>query len=386
MLSLAPSLPDLNGKTLAYIESNPTAAQATLNMLSVTQLVITHSPTLAQLPPGHYDFLLAGVPIPFRDNMAQHEDKLLASLKLADRVILALPCQAQIDAELLKQQGALGCLIKPITSTRLFPLLRMETQTRLTAPPERKRLPLTVMAVDDNPANLKLIGTLLGEQVEKTLLCESGEEALALARDNVLDLILMDIQMPKMDGIHASELIRQLPHHNSTPIVAVTAHAASGEREHLLQAGMDDYLAKPIDEKMLTRVLSRYHSGDVENAVADDAPLSLDWPLALRQAANKPDLARDLLQMLLDFLPQVRERVQALLDGQHDDEILDLVHKLHGSCSYSGVPRLKQLCFYLERQLRQGVTNDELEPEWLELLDEIELVIHAARAHLTQPA
>ena len=129
----------------------------------------------------------------------------------------------------------------------------------------------------------------------------------------------MDIQMPKMDGIHASELIRQLPHHNSTPIVAVTAHAASGEREHLLQAGMDDYLAKPIDEKMLTRVLSRYHSGDVENAIADDAPLSLDWPLALRQAANKPDLARDLLQMLLDFPPQVRERVQALLDGQHDD-------------------------------------------------------------------
>ena len=96
---------------------------------------------------------------------------------------------------------------------------------------------------------------------------------------------------------------------------------------------MDDYLAKPIDEKMLTRVLSRYHSGDVENAIADDAPLSLDWPLALRQAANKPDLARDLLQMLLDFLPQVRERVQALLDGQHDDEILDLVHKLHGSCT-----------------------------------------------------
>ncbi|SUI39179.1 Signal transduction histidine-protein kinase BarA [Serratia marcescens] len=304
MLSLAPSLPDLNGKTLAYIESNPTAAQATLNMLSVTQLVITHSPTLGQLPPSHYDFLLAGVPIPFRDNMAQHEDKLLASLKLADRVILALPCQAQIDAELLKQQGALGCLIKPITSTRLFPMLRMEAPARLTAQPERKRLPLTVMAVDDNPANLKLIGTLLGEQVEKTLLCESGEEALALARDNVLDLILMDIQMPKMDGIHASELIRQLPHHNSTPIVAVTAHAASGEREHLLQAGMDDYLAKPIDEKMLTRVLSRYHSGEMENAVADDAPLSLDWPLALRQAANKPDLARDLLQMLLDFLPQ----------------------------------------------------------------------------------
>ncbi|CAI2073523.1 two-component sensor histidine kinase BarA [Serratia ficaria] len=388
MLSLPPSLPDLRGKTLAYIESNPTAAQATLNTLSITPLVITHSPTLAQLPQSEYDFLLVGVPIPFRTNMAQHEDKLLAALKVAGRVILALPCQSQINAERLKQLGALGCLIKPITSNRLFPLLRMEAPLRLSAQPERKRLPLTVMAVDDNPANLKLIGTLLAEQVEKTLLCESGEEALELARDNVLDLILMDIQMPKIDGIRTSELIRQLPHHNSTPIVAVTAHAVSGEREHLLQAGMDDYLAKPIDEAMLTRVLSRYHSGEPPAAPrpAGEPPLSLDWPLALRQAANKQDLARDLLQMLLDFLPQVRERVQALLDGQPDDDILDLIHKLHGSCSYSGVPRLKQLCFYLEQQLRLGVGHDQLEPEWLELLDEIELVSQAARAHLGNDA
>jgi two-component system sensor histidine kinase BarA len=383
MLSLPSNLPDLQGKTLGYIEANPMAAQATLNMLSVTHLVITHSPTLAQLPKKDYDFLLVGVPIPFRENMAQHESKLLAALKIADRVILALPCQSQINAEQLKQQGAAGCLIKPITSNRLFPLLRMETPLRLAAVPEHKRLPLTVMAVDDNPANLKLIGTLLAEQVEKTLLCESGEEALLLARDNVLDLILMDIQMPNIDGIRTSELIRQLPHHNSTPIVAVTAHAVSGEREHLLQAGMDDYLAKPIDEAMLTRVLARYYSGEPEPEMAVNQPLlSLDWPLALRQAANKPDLAHDLLQMLLDFLPQVSERVQAILDGTPDDGILDLIHKLHGSCSYSGVPRLKQLCFYLEQQLRQGVSNEELEPEWLELLDEIELVSQAARAHL----
>lgn len=383
MLSLPSNLPDLQGKTLGYIEANPMAAQATLNMLSVTHLVITHSPTLAQLPKKNYDFLLVGVPIPFRENMAQHESKLLAALKIADRVILALPSQSQINAEQLKQQGAAGCLIKPITSNRLFPLLRMETPVRLAAVPEHKRLPLTVMAVDDNPANLKLIGTLLAEQVEKTLLCESGEEALLLARDNVLDLILMDIQMPNIDGIRTSELIRQLPHHNSTPIVAVTAHAVSGEREHLLQAGMDDYLAKPIDEAMLTRVLARYYSGEPEPETAvNQALLSLDWPLALRQAANKSDLAHDLLQMLLDFLPQVSERVQAILDGTPDDGILDLIHKLHGSCSYSGVPRLKQLCFYLEQQLRQGVSNDELEPEWLELLDEIELVSQAARAHL----
>ncbi|MCX2958236.1 MAG: two-component sensor histidine kinase BarA, partial [Serratia symbiotica] len=133
-------------------------------------------------------------PIPVTSSMVQHNNTLLAALKVTSRVILALSYQSQIDAEQLKQQGALGCLIKPITSNRLFPLLRMEVPLRLSPKPQRKRLPLTVMAVDDNPVNLKLIGTLLAEQVEQTLLCESGEEALALARDNVLDLILMDIQ------------------------------------------------------------------------------------------------------------------------------------------------------------------------------------------------
>ncbi|WP_411751015.1 two-component sensor histidine kinase BarA [Serratia sp. (in: enterobacteria)] len=387
MLSLPPSLPDLRGKTLAYIEANPTAAQATLNMLSATHLVVTHSPTLGQLPKNHYDFLLAGVPIPYRDGISQHRDKLLESLRLADRVILAVPSQSQIDAEKMKKLGAIGCLTKPISSNRLYPLLRLEAPLRLNAPAVHKRLPLTVMAVDDNPANLKLIGALLAEQVEKTLLCESGEEAIVLARDNVLDMILMDIQMPNIDGIRASELIRQMPHHNSTPIVAVTAHAVSGEREHLLQAGMDDYLAKPIDEAMLTRVLSRYHTLELEPEPAQprspaEPPLSLDWPLALRQAANKEDLARDLLQMLVEFLPQVSDRVKAVLEGEEDDTILDLIHKLHGSCSYSGVPRLKQLCFYLEQQLRQGASNVDLEPEWLELLDEIELVETEAKFQL----
>ncbi|CAI1653435.1 two-component sensor histidine kinase BarA [Serratia fonticola] len=387
MLSLPPSLPDLRGKTLAYIEANPTAAQATLNMLSATHLVVTHSPTLGQLPKNHYDFLLAGVPIPYRDGIGQHRDKLLESLSLADRVILAVPSQSQIDAEEMKKLGAIGCLTKPISSNRLYPLLRLDAPLRQNAPKVHRRLPLTVMAVDDNPANLKLIGALLAEQVEKTLLCESGEEAIVLARDNVLDMILMDIQMPNIDGIRASELIRQMPHHNSTPIVAVTAHAVSGEREHLLQAGMDDYLAKPIDEAMLTRVLSRYHTVELEPEASQprspaEPPLSLDWPLALRQAANKEDLARDLLQMLIEFLPQVSDRVKAVLEGEEDDTILDLIHKLHGSCSYSGVPRLKQLCFYLEQQLRQGVSNGDLEPEWLELLDEIELVETEAKFQL----
>ena len=104
--------------------------------------------------------------------------------------------------------------------------------------------------------------------------------------------------------------------------------------------------------------------------------------MALRQAANKEDLARDLLQMLLEFLPQVKTQVEAALSGHQDASIVDVIHKLHGSCSYSGLPRLKRLCRYIEQQLRHQIAVGDLEPEWMELLDEIANVEQAAREKL----
>lgn len=112
---------------------------------------------------------------------------------------------------------------------------------------------------------------------------------------------------------------------------------------------MNDYLAKPIEEDKLYSLLLRYQPGKtlppqvaaepVEPPVNHD--ITLDWQLALRQAAMKPDLAREMLQMLLAFMPEVRNKVEEQLVGEQPEGVLDLIHKLHGSCSYSGVPRLK---------------------------------------------
>ncbi|MCV9878527.1 two-component sensor histidine kinase BarA [Brenneria izbisi] len=385
----------LHGKHLAYVEGNPSAAQATLNILGQTPLTVSYSPTLEQLPEEAFDIMLLGIPVHYRNTLMDYTPKLRDVCRRAPCVILALPSLAQMDAEQLKRFGVHACLSKPLSSTRLLPLLQDSSlfQSSLLSentPPVGEqtahalRLPLNVMAVDDNPANLKLIGALLQEQVEQIILCENGADAIEQAKRQEIDIILMDIQMPEMDGIRTSELIRQLPNHIETPIVAVTAHTLDDDREHLLQAGMDDYLAKPIDEQMLRNVLIRYAHIEETTPPLDEhdkSQLSLDWTLAQRQAANKPQLAHDLLQMLLDFLPEVRCRVEDVLNNQSDDNIVDLIHKLHGSCSYSGVPRLKSICCYLEQQLRQGVDASELEPEWLELLDEIENVIEAANLH-----
>jgi len=111
---------------------------------------------------------------------------------------------------------------------------------------------------------------------------------------------------------------------------------------------------------------------------------SLDWQLALRQAANKTDLARDLLQMLVDFLPEVREKVEQNLRDNNTIGLRDMIHKLHGSASYSGVPRLKQLCQQLEHHLRLDADLITIEPELLELLDEMENVVGLAKEVLSR--
>ncbi|WP_433639185.1 two-component sensor histidine kinase BarA [Kluyvera georgiana] len=393
VISEGPDTSSLQGKRIAYVEANAAAAQATLDMLATTPLEVVYAVSIAALPTEFYDILLVAVPVSVRD-LSIHRDKLNAALGMTDHLVLALPCHAQVDAESLKQNGAAACLLKPLTVTRLLPVLQefsRSTPTQVAVPVTEHRLPMTVMAVDDNPANLKLIGALLDDQVQHVELCESGQQAIECAKQMKFDLILMDIQMPDIDGIRACELIRQLPHQQQTPVIAVTAHALAGQKEKLLTAGMNDYLAKPIEENRLHDLLLRYKPGvitpprpvqptPVEPPI--DLNTTLDWQLALRQAAYKPDLAREMLQMLIAFLPEVRNKVEEQLVGEEPENLVDAIHKLHGSCGYSGVPRLKHLCQLIESQLRSGTPAEELEPELLELLDEMDNVTRETKKML----
>lgn len=386
-----PSTACLAGKRLAYIEPNATAAQWTLDLLSDTPVEVVYSPTFSALPLAHYDIMILSVPVTFREPLTMQHERLAKAASMTDFLLLALPCHAQINAEKLKQGGAAACLLKPLTSTRLLPALTEYCQLNHHPEPllmDTSKITMTVMAVDDNPANLKLIGALLEDKVQHVELCDSGHQAVDRAKQMQFDLILMDIQMPDMDGIRACELIHQLPHQQQTPVIAVTAHAMAGQKEKLLSAGMNDYLAKPIEEEKLHNLLLRYKPGaNVAARLMAPEPAefifnpnaTLDWQLALRQAAGKPDLARDMLQMLIDFLPEVRNKIEEQLVGENPNGLVDLVHKLHGSCGYSGVPRMKNLCQLIEQQLRSGVHEEELEPEFLELLDEMDNVAREAK-------
>ena len=289
--------------------------------------------------------------------------------------------------EQLLALGASHCLSKPVPHSKLLAALTLNHTATANAPQpvtSRSKLPLNVLAVDDNPANLKLITAMLGDLVAEVHSCQNGRQAVELAQRLEFDLIFMDIQMPILDGISATQTIRQEGCNQQTPIIAVTAHAIPGERERLMAQGMDEYLAKPIDEAQLEKLLRQFTQPppgqaptspepEVNNpAISNPASSSLrDAELALRQAAGKPELAREMLELLLASLPEVQTLLAQASDASAA-ELLAGIHKLAGGAAYCGMPALQALCHQLESALRRGETVEQLEPELLELQDLLE--------------
>ncbi|MCG9641392.1 two-component sensor histidine kinase BarA [Vibrio sp. Isolate34] len=404
----------LQDKQLLLIEPNMQAASITQQILTQEGLVVTYRSVMPDESTS-YDYVLL--------NLAANQDYqfdtvsgwAIGAKKIAQNVIIGTPSTELALGEQLMKEVDVQCITKPLSRKKLLQTLVSNQAPTLIAPAiethSEEKLPLTVMAVDDNPANLKLITALLKERVETVISCTSGQQAIDKATETPFDIIFMDIQMPQMDGVTACENIKKLANNANTPVIAVTAHAMIGERDRLLEAGMDDYLTKPIEEHVLQQVLIHWSptsevehiekinpdhpavSAEIDNNQVSETEASvhkniiIDWQAAMKQAANKEDLARDMLQMLVDFIPEVYEAAEkAIEDSDYPvEQLIHIIHKMHGSSSYSGVPRLKSVCATIEKELRSGTSVEDIEPELFELQDELEKV-QATAIHYLKPA
>jgi two-component system sensor histidine kinase BarA len=212
-----------------------------------------------------------------------------------------------------------------------------------------------LLLVDDNESNLKLLQLLLDQLDCQHASASNGEAALALCNQQRFDCILMDIQMPGLSGTETTLRLRQNSLLNkNTPVIAVTAHAQSEERQNFINAGMNDYLGKPIMEDDLKRIIDKWCCHELP------APVAID--LCLQRAGNKPDLALDMLSGLIASLPEFKQQLEQNLSPV---ELREAVHSLHGVCCYSGVPALQAACYQLESAIKD---NDESLPQRKEAL------------------
>lgn len=213
---------------------------------------------------------------------------------------------------------------------------------------------LRVLAVDDNATNLKLVDVLLTELGASVMLADNGHDALALCSQHRFDLILLDIQMPEINGAEVALAIRNGDTGNrATRIVALTAHVLPEEQRQLLANGFDACITKPITEDQLAHMLHNC----MPNSVAK-VPVVIEE--CLQRARNKPVLAYEFLRDLLHSLPTARNALATQFSNNDFAALLDETHRLHGACSYSGVPRLQQCSVRLEELIKQHAGAREI--------------------------
>lgn len=135
----------------------------------------------------------------------------------------------------------------------------MEQETVVSRSPEggEAARPAPILVVEDNPINQKVLATLLRKRGYEVDVANDGAQAVQRAAEREYGLILMDLQMPVLDGYEATRLIRSFTHSTRPPIIAVTAYTLNGEKEHCLEAGMNGYLPKPVDSHELIECVER---------------------------------------------------------------------------------------------------------------------------------
>lgn len=294
-----------------------------------------------------------------------------------DRRPIILLVTAYDGAELTGQlgQAALdGLLYKPLTESNLYDAIatalhRRETGEAGARGPENRnsgassRYQARVLLVEDNDINRQVAGEMLSLRGIEVSYAASAEEAWALLERQSFELIFMDVQMPGIDGLEATRKIRIDPNLRQVPIVAVTANAMMGDRERCLQAGMTDYLSKPIEPGALQEILERYltsasltvpsFGGETGSSETLDTRSALD-----RLGGNTPLYLKLLSQFQEKYVDSVTTLTQALASGEWE-VARGIAHTLKGSAANLGMTRVAEQARSLEQALQAGFPQSE---------------------------
>jgi two-component system, sensor histidine kinase and response regulator len=237
---------------------------------------------------------------------------------------------------------------------------------------------LRVLLVEDNDINQQVAIELLegaGARVDVAGNGREAVEALARATDPVpWDVVLMDVQMPEMDGYQATARIRSEKRFANLPIIAMTAHATVEERARCLEAGMNDHVAKPIDPPALFNTVARYcrvspereaapETAQVASATSSGLPVvaGLSTADGLRRVAGNAKLYRSLLQQFVDGQSEVTERIRESLGAGESAVAERLAHTVKGVAGTIGAAGIQAVAGELEKAIREQASSSQVE-------------------------
>ncbi len=237
-----------------------------------------------------------------------------------------------------------------------------------------KMPPLRILAVDDMELNLRLVDAWLKDSPITLDLAYNAKTAIEKCELTEYDMILMDVQMPTMDGITAAKEIRKIELNQGTPIIAVTAHAMAHDQQKFLNNGMDDFLPKPIRRNRLLSIIHQWcdgadlpedfaleetHDDEVTDSKTAIKHLeSIDWTLSLQRNNDSAEYAIEYMDDFVTYLHTNLEELAKLKSPTNNKELLTVIHKMHGACCYIGVPKLQMLCASFQEEVKYAPKID----------------------------
>jgi PAS domain S-box-containing protein len=363
----APDGAALTGRSILVVDDNAASLSILRGQLSAFGVTVTTAAGGVEALATLGDAAAAGRPfgLAMLDFGMPHMDGVMLARRIhgeawgADLRLVMLTSSGS-ERVAARAAGVQTCLTKPIRHDRLHRALTdalgREPGSRrarlLPAAVVRKgEDPVRLLVAEDNDVNQLVARGMLEGMGYDVDLARDGLEAVHMWGAGDYAAIFMDCQMPRLDGYEATRRIRGMEDGRTRmPIIAMTAHAMQGDRERCLDAGMDDFLTKPVDVEMLHRALSRWTA---------EEPAALFDPEAGRRLHESlpPEALRRLVSLFEDQTPVDVDAIAKAVDGADSEALWRAAHRLRGSCRAIGASGLAQQCELLEEQGRNHETD-----------------------------
>ncbi len=363
----------LGGRRLLVVDDNETNRRIVRDMLGAEGMAVHEASRAdaglealrraarARTP---YDLAILDAQMPDQDGF-ELATAIRADRALKETRLLILTSAGQRgDGERCRQLGIQAYLTKPIARADLVEAVGTVLAGTASAPGAadlvtrhsiaESRHALRVLLAEDNPVNQQVATAMLLKRGHHVDVASNGREAVDAVAREPYDVILMDIQMPEMDGFEATKMIRGLPQGRTLPIIALTAHALSGERERCLARGMSGYLAKPFKAHDLFAAVEGRGAQPVDAAAARSPAVDLAAFRRTMEEAGAADAVDGILETFVATLPQRLDALVAAAGGTDAEPLQRAAHAFKSAAGTIGAGHLAALLEEMERAAYGG--------------------------------